>query len=119
MKLSSDSESLREDAEWVAWLLALADFFLAVTSRCSSPSASLPLPRAKGRPSPGGGRKETELATAFARSYVALVESLIREGVAETTAREEARMAAYCVYQNAEGAAQPERRCSVCGTIVP
>lgn len=37
---------------------------------------------------------EAERARAFARSYVNLVEALMREGVTEETARNEARMVA-------------------------
>jgi len=50
-------------------------------------------------------------ARAFARQYVALVDALVKEGVSEATAREEARMSALILtFEGVEGEA-----CPLCG----
>ncbi len=62
---------------------------------------------------------EAEKVRAFARNYVNLVEALQREGVEEECAREEARLAALMLLQQADDAEKtydPSRgRCPTCG----
>jgi hypothetical protein len=52
-------------------------------------------------------------AVAFARRYVALVDALLKEGVAEPVARQEARLAAVDLL--IEGRADEGEHCPYCG----
>ena len=64
-------------------------------------------------------RRVADQAVAFARAYVAFTEALLREGVTEETAREEARMAALVQAQMDEPGTptyEPHRgSCPTCG----
>lgn len=61
---------------------------------------------------------DSQKAIAFAKAYVHLVEALMREGVIEETARDEARMAAMASLMNWDDEAEydpSQGPCPTCG----
>lgn len=58
---------------------------------------------------------EAEKARAFARNYVNFVEALLQVGVTDEQAREEARLAALTLLQQADADDKQKGSCPMCG----